>query len=108
MTNLYTNGQFNRSAIMRRAWEILSLMHSPSMHSMYLSKYRSETMRQMLKRAWAEARQQRDNAQIAPEVKAQRIASLEGQIADLIYLPLGMNASSRRAKLQDQINQLAA
>jgi len=115
LTALYENGKFNRPAIAHAAWRAIADHYGPkggNYRTQEEAANRAAVLSYGFTKAWekahAEKAQADQNAAIPADEKAKRIASMEREIAGLIYLPLGMNAATRRAKLQTQIKQLAA
>ncbi len=98
---------FNKSQIMKRAWEIIRETYTIAGYFHRPASY-PEALAYALKRAWQEAKAAARAAEITVTDRQAQIAALQGRIETLSYRPLGHNIQRERKVLQNELQALAA
>lgn len=105
-TLLTPAGTVDRSAVMRRAWNLMKITYSFGR-----IPFRSIGRRcfgSCLRLAWAEARQEMARLATPAAMLAERIANLQAELSSLAYLDDWSRFAIRDREIRNELDRLAA
>lgn len=105
-TLLTTAGAIDRCAVMRRAWDLMKIEYG--FGRIPFRSIGRTCFGWCLRKAWSEVRDEIARRAIPAEVLADRIASLEEELSNLVYIDDWRHVERRTREINDAIRRLAA
>lgn len=103
---LTTAGRIDRSAVMRRAWQLAAEVYGHG--RIPFSSIGRKCFAWCLTTAWGEARDEMARLAIPADVRAARVADLNAELSNLVYLDDWRHVNCRQAEIRAELKRLAA